>query len=176
MGIKLTAFMTAYKFRKSDEEKEKFVLEHMKNEYVPLEKKSTIAKAIMDTCCWRKNEDGTQDLHVDSVAKYMTTCMAMVDLYTTIERNKNNMLVHFNTLNQYGVLDLIVKNIDQRELKEFNMVLEMTYDDVMTNEYENHAYITKQVNRFGTLIGATLSPILSNLDIDKIEEIIKGFG
>lgn len=175
MGVKLNAFMTAYKFRKTNEEKEKYILEHMKNEYVPLEKKSAVAQVIVDTCCWTTNDDGTKELHIDSVAKYMTTCMAMVDLYTTIERNKNNILDDFNTLNQSGVLDFIVQNIDQRELKEFNMVLQMVYDDTMTNEYENHAYITKQVNRFATLIGATLSPILSNLDMDKVAEIVKRF-
>ena len=176
--MKLTAFMTAYKFRKTPEEKEKMLLEHIKNEYIPFEKKADVAKAIVEASYWRKEKDvnGIENsvLHIDSVAKYMLTCMAMIDLYTDIERTKNNgkILEDFNTLNGSGILDSVINNIDQRELKEFNMVLQMTCDDLMANEYENHAFIRNQVERFGNLVGATLSPILEGLDIDKIKQVI----
>lgn len=179
--MKLSAFMTAYKFRKTAEEKEKIVIEHIKNEYVLYEKKADIAKAIVDNCYWRmaKDLDGTEhkELHIDSVAKYMLTCMAIVDLYTDIERQKGDgkMLEDFNILNGSGVLDYIINNINERELKEFNMVLEMTCEDVMTNEYENHAFITKQVYRFGNLISTALSPVLAQIDLDKINNMIKNY-
>ena len=177
--MKLSAFMTAYKFRKTAEEKEKMVIEHIKNEYVLYEKKADIAKAIVDNCYWRtvKDLDGTEhkEFYLDSVVKHMLTCMAIVDLYTDIERQKNDgkMLEDFNILNGSGVLDCIINNIDERELKEFNMVLQMTCDDVITNEYENHAFITKQVYRFGNLINTALSPILAQIDLNKISDMIK---
>ena len=177
--MKITAFMTAYKFRKSEEEKENMVREHIKNEYVPYEKKADVAKAITDTCYWKtvKDDDGNEhrELYVDSVAKYMLTCMAVLDLYTDIERQKGDgkMLSDFNTLNEAGIFDTILQNVNQRELREFNMVLQETCNDVLTNEYENHAYISKQVNRFGKLIGEILSPIISQLDLNQINDIVQ---
>ena len=48
----------------------------------------------------------------------------------------------------------------------------MTYDDLITNEYEPHAFISSQVNRFGSLIGTILGPVLENIDIDKITEAV----
>lgn len=179
MSIKLTAFMTTFKFRKTDEEKVSMIKEHIKNEYVPYEKKSDIAKAIANASYWRteKDSDGNEykELHIDSVARYMLTCISMFDLYTDIERSKakGNILDDFNILNENGIFDLLIQNIDERELKEFNMVLDMTCKDIIANEFENHAYITKQVDRFGKLVGSVLSPIISQLDLDKVEEIIK---
>ena len=176
--MKISAFMNAYKFRKTAEEKEKMVVEHIKDEYVPYEKKADVAKAIVNNCYWRTvKDDGKEhkELHVDSVAKYMLTCISLVDLYTDIERQKGDgkMLEDFNTLNGSGILDYIIQNVNQRELKEFNMVLQMTCEDIITNEYENHAFITKQVNRFGDLISTSLTPILSQIDMNKINDLIK---
>ena len=104
--------------------------------------------------------------------------MSMVELYTDIERSKvkGSMLDDFNALNGSGVLDLIVQNVDDRELKEFNMVLQLVYDDLMTNEYELHSFIGKQTERFGELLGAILLPVLSQLDLDKVAEIAERIG
>ena len=172
MSTKLTAFITAFKFRKTQEEKESFVREHIKNEYVPYEKKQAVAEAIVKASYWAKDGD-REYLHINSAAKYMLTCLSMVDLYTDIERNRGNSkaLEDFNTLNSYGVFDIIIKFADPKEIKEFDMVLQMACDDLIANEYENHAFIRNQVERFGKLISATLTPILEGLDLDKIKEL-----
>mgnify|MGYP007101886324 CR=1 FL=1 len=52
------------------------------------------------------------------------------------------------------------------------MILQMTCDDVMTNEYEPHAFVKGQIERFGSLIGVTLSQILKQLDLEKIQKIM----
>lgn len=180
MSIKLSFFMTKYKMKKTDEERLQFVKEYIKNEYVPFETKADVAKAIVDTSYWRTEKiDGNKRkvLHVDSVANYMLKCMALVDLYTNIERqkNENKMLDDFNTLNGSGILDMIIQSINPRELKEFNMVLQMTQDDVIANEFENHAFISQQVERFGQLIGTALSPVIEQLDFEQIEKVIDQF-
>lgn len=178
MAIKIGAFMNAYKFRKTDEEKDKFLKEHLNNEYIPYEKKADVAKAIVNTSYWKSEVgvDGKEHkvLYIDSIAKYMLTCMAIVDLFTDIERQKSDgkMLEDFNTLNGSGILDFIIQNVNQRELKEFNMILELTCEDVIANEFENHAFISKQIDRFGGLIGTVLAPFLDKIDVDKIQEIM----
>ena len=55
------------------------------------------------------------------------------------------------------------------------MVLQMTQDDVIANEFENHAFISQQIERFGKLIGTALSPVISQLDIGQIEKVIDEF-
>lgn len=180
MSIKLSFFMTKFNIKKTEDEKLQMVKEHILNQYVPFEKKADMAKAIVDNSYWREEEingEKRKVLHIDSVANYMLKCMAIVDLYTDIERQKGDgkMLEDFNTLNGSGVLDFIIQSVNQRELKEFNMILQMTQDDVIANEFENHAFISQQVERFGKLIGTALSPVISQLDIGQIEKVIDQF-
>ena len=181
MSININDFINLYKSKEADKELEDLVEQHIVCDYVPYEQKADVAKAIVDTCFWRNVKDASgeehKELYIDSVSKYMLTCMAIVDLYTDIIRQKGDgkMLEDFNMLNKYGVIDSIVRCIDERELNEFNMIVQMTCDDTIANEYENHAFISKQVNRFGELIRATLLPIVSQLDTDKIEELIKQY-
>ena len=170
--------MTLYNTKKTDEEKLALIRKYINNAYVPYEKKADVAKAIIDNSYYKDEIDlngkSHRIFHIDSVAKYMLTCMAILDLYTTIERSKGNgkMLEDFNLLNEHKVLDLVIQNVDDRELKEFNMVLQMTSDDVMTNEYENHAFISKQLDRFGELINVIITQITSNIDISEIDRIM----
>lgn len=178
MSIKITTLLAQCNVRKSNEEKLQIVKKYIKNEYVPYEKKADIAKAIIDNSYY-KDEIGLDGkshriLYVNSVAKYMLTCMSIVDLYTTIERSTGDgkMLEDFNKLNESGILDLVIQSVDERELKEFNMVLQMTSDDVMANEYENHAFISKQLDRFGEIFRVVVSPVLENIDLDKVKEVM----
>lgn len=178
MSIKLNTFMTLYNAKKTNEEKLDLVRKYINNIYIPYEKKADVAKAIIDNSYYRDEIDlngkSHRVFHIDSVAKYMLTCMAIVDLYTTIERSKGDgkMLEDFNLLNECGVLDFVIQNIDDRELKEFNMLLQMTSDDVMTNEYENHAFISKQLDRFGDIFRTILPQIISQLDLDQVKEVV----
>ena len=179
--MKLTTFITILNTKKHDEDKEQFIKEHIKYEYIPYEQKADMAKRIVDVCYFKKeNNDDLEEytMHIDSVAKYMITCMSIIDLFTDIERTKKDgkMLEEFNVLNSSGVFDILIKNINQRELKEFNMVLQMTCDDVMTNEYEPHAFVNNQVKRIGNLIGSILVPIVKQMDIEKIQDLINDMG
>lgn len=177
MAIKLSFFMTKFNMKKTDEEKLELVKQHIKNEYVPLEKKADVAKAIVDSSYYKEEiigDEKRKKLYIDSIGNYMLKCMSIIDLYTDIERQTGDgkMLKDFNTLNEAGIIDLIIQNISQRELKEFNMVLQMAQDDAVANEFENHAFISNQIERFGKLIGTSLAPILSQLDEEKISKII----
>jgi len=182
MSKKINAFLAEYKTRKTVEDKEECVKKYMKNEYVPYDKKADVANAIADASYHQTelDKDGNERrvFHANSIARYMLTCMAIVDLYTDIDRPKidGNMLDDFNALNSNGALNFIIKNIEPSELKEFKMVVQMACDDLLANEYESHAFISKQVNRFGELVGTIIEPLLQQVDMEKVEQMIKTIG
>lgn len=177
MSTTLLSFVTVYKNKKTQEEKEQIIKEHILDVYIPYEQKAEVANAIVKGSFYQNTDDGKQVFHIDSIAKYMLSCIAIFDLYTDIERSKTKgkMLDDFNTLNRYGIFDYLIQNINQRELKEFNMVLQMASEDIISNEYEPHAFIRNQVERFGNMIGGVLEPLIATLDIDKIKEIVSDF-
>ena len=98
----------------------------------------------------------------------MLYCLNLVKQYTNIEIDFKNALEEFNMLNKYGLLDMICNTIPERELQEFQMILDMTENDVVHNEYEIHSFISNQIDRFGNLFGHIVKPAF-----DKINDIIK---
>lgn len=182
MAIKIDTFLNELLDIHEFDDINKYVKTHIIKEYVPYEKKADIAKAIVDNCYWRTvtdvNGNKHKELHVDSVAKHMLFCMSVIKLFTDIEcqYGDGKMLEDFNALNRPGVIDIIMQNINEREINEFRMLVQLTCDDVMTNEFENHAFIIKQVNRFGELVGTAIAPFVSQLDVDKIKEVINNIS
>ena len=177
MSININDFIDNYKIITDDEKKEEYVCEHIINDYVSFATKIAMADAIATSAYWEETDDGSggkeKNLHVNSPVKYMLTCMAFIKLYTDIEYNSDNILGCFDLLNEYDIFDIIIQNIKVKELKELNMLIQMACDDIISNEYENHAYITKQIYRFGNLIGTSLAPVIANIDSTQIEETIK---
>ena len=175
--MKIDTFLTLYKNKKNENDRVEFIESHVEDKYVPIEEKQARAQSIIKSSYYQKNKDGSESFHVNSVAKYMLSCMTLLDLYTDIERSnkEGKILDEFNKLNEIGIFDLIIQMINPKEIKEFNMILDMESSDIMTNEYELEGFIRNQVERFGNLIGATLLPVLNNLDVGQIEDVVKKY-
>lgn len=50
------------------------------------------------------------------------------------------------------------------------MICDMKKTDLIQNKYESHAFISDQIERFGTLIGITLKPVLEKIS-EQIENM-----
>ena len=148
--------------------------------YVPYEVKVTVCESIIKATYYKKSDDGyTERLYINSPSKHMLFCLNLVKQYTCIDVDFKNALEDFNLLNESALIDVIYSNISERELKEFRMILEMVESDILKNEYETHAFISNQVERFGELLGhianpalMTLSESISNMDEKTIDKII----
>ena len=182
-------FVDQYNALQGDKAKETFVQSIIATTYVPFETKCDLCKTIINASFYKKEEkeDGsyTKILHIDSPAKYMLYGLQIVKSYTRIDVNFKNSVEEFNMLNKHGLLDVIFEFCSEREMKEFKMVLDMVESDVMQNEYETHAFIRNQVERFGELFGRfansgikSISNILENEEImslitGKLEEVME---
>lgn len=188
---KVKDFCNKYKNTTIEETKAGLIEKVMNPHYVPYEMKTTICESIINATYYKKSNDGkTKSLYVNSPAQYMLFCLNLVKEYTHIEVDFKSALEEFNLLNESELIDVIYSNIPERELKEFKMLLDMVESDVMQNEYETHAFISKQVERFGELIGHIANPALnklseavSNIDdktvdklVGKLKELDKGKG
>ena len=175
--MKIIDFVKEYDQAKKQglEFEDKIIKDCLKNEYVLFERKVDAAQAIVDACYWKTETDERGNkrsvLQINSILKYYLTYMAILELFTTLEKSSDGkeMLIEFNLLNKRGIIKKITEYIDQDELAEFKMVLQMVCDDVVANEYENHAFVEKQIERLGGLFTYVLKPILDELDYDKIK-------
>lgn len=173
--MKLDTFLKLYSVRKNAEEREALVREHITNTHVSYTDKCDRAELIARSSYYvkEKDENGVEQkrFHQNSAAKYMLYSLAVVDMFTDIDVDFKNSVDFFEKING-EILDYIVLNVNERELKEFRMLMDFACDDLLTNEYENHAFFKEQVERFGKLIGSSIIPIVKDLDNETINNLI----
>lgn len=183
--ITVDELVKKYNTLNNDDLKQKLIKSIVTTEYLPYELKATICKKIVETSYYIKvkdiNGNEHKKLHVNSITNYMLYCLSLIDYYTTISIDYNESLESFNKLNKTELLDVILNCIPEREIKEFRMILDMVESDLIQNEYETHAFISSQVERFGELAGLTLTPLLeqlinavNNIDDKTIDKIMNG--
>lgn len=149
----------------------------LENIYIPIEKKQAVCQYIVQNSYYTL-KDGERLFQANTTKLYVLTALGLVDLYTDIERDENDVLGDFNKLNEIGFLAFLEDELDDHhnhEYEEFQLVLNAEKEDLLTNEYEPHGFIRHQAERFGNLIGATLYPVIKDLDVDKLGNMIKGF-
>lgn len=166
--MKFDEFMELYDNCKETDKRIVFVKEHIVKSYIPLEEKDVRSQIIINNSYYDENGN----FKVNSTAKHMFTFLSIVDMYTDIDINFKDGLNEYNELDKSMALDDIVSMIDEKDLNEFKIVLNMKCNDVITNEYEPHGYISKQVERFGELVGNVLKPVIEGLDVEKIIEVL----
>lgn len=162
----VTEFCKKYTETNVDQTKVALVQNVMNSQYVPYEMKITICEKIIENSYYKTTErDGikTRKFHVNSPVQYMLYCLWLIKQYTYIEVDFSKSLDEFNLLNSLDVLNVIYSYIPEKELKEFQMILEMIENDVVQNEYETHAFISNQIERFGELVGRFADPAVSKL-------------
>lgn len=137
---------------------------HIKRRYVPIIEKRTAAEIVARVSCYDKDGKFRQD----SIERYVWERIMLLDLYTDFERSKN-MLEDFDLADEFGLFEKIADAIPRREREEFTALVEMACADAVRNEYEIGAFLRKQVERFGQLVGVGLE----NLDTEKIVEVLK---
>ena len=180
-------FIKKYNALTSEKIKEDLLKTIVKDIYVPYENKITICEKIVAASYYIKTKDNngieTKKMHINSPANYMFYCLNLINTYTSIEIDFNNALDEFNLLNANGCMDLIFDCISAREIQEFRMILDMVENDTIQNEYELHAFISNQVERFGSLTGYVLAPLLDklmqsidNIDEKTVDKLIKGIN
>lgn len=179
-------FCEKYNGTNVEQTKQAFIEKVMNPHYVSYEMKITICKKIIESSYYKKSNDGIKKLYINSPSKYMLYYLNLINQYTNINIDFSNALEDFNLLNECCLLDIIFSNIPERETKEFRMILDMVENDVLQNEYETHAFISNQVERFGELFAHIakpaidrLSDVLENMDektIDKMIDKLKGLN
>lgn len=174
--MKIDTFLKLYNTKKTEEEKAATIAQIMNNAHIGYADKVDRAGIIAKNSYHIKETgvDGVERevFRQNSAAKYMLYSLTLVDLYTTLELDFKQSLELFEKING-EILDMIIMSIDERERKEFQMLLDFACDDLLVNEYEPHAFIREQVERFGSLFGTIIAPAIENIDVNKIEEVLK---
>lgn len=165
--MKIKQFCNEYTNR-VDQLKEQYLKDNMKiTTYVPFVKKVSYATTLAQNTMIDKE---TGNVKVSSEANYLFFVRSIIELYTDLEIEDKSFYDEYDLLNKSGVLDKIMQMISEKEISEFKMICDMKKTDLIQNKYESHAFISDQIERFGTLIGITLKPVLEKIS-EQIENM-----
>lgn len=176
--------------------------------YLPVNIKDAIAIVITDRTMFEQekytDENGktkfrkTDNIHVNSFVQYMLFVREVIEKYTNlIHSDEANFMTDYDLLKSSGLLDKLMIGeivngkeipplISISEISEIRTLIDMHKSDIMQNMYELHAYISRQVERFGTLINTLVEPFMEVVqkkiadipqeDVQKVVEFAKAGG
>lgn len=170
--MKFNTFITLFENKMKNGGVDEFIKEHVKDKYVPIEEKQARANTIVENTYYETNND-EKHFHVNSVAHMLFTMLTLVDMYTDVEIDFKKGLEQYNKLKETKALDYLVANMNKNEIDDFKMILTGVQNDVMTNEYDPHAYFASQVERFGKLLGFVIEPFLDKLNAQDIVGLVE---
>ena len=195
--MKIKEFCKEYSNR-IDKLKSDYLKENLKiSTYLPFIKKDALAQNIVNATTYKfedyTKEDGTtgrrrtNQIQVNSTAQMMLFYRVIIENYTDLEVETEGFYEEYDSLNESGVLFELTADfeghpslIPAKEISELRGMIDLKQRDIMTNQYETHSFISNQVERFGTLIGVTLKPVLDklateleNMDDEKITKLSK---
>lgn len=198
--MKIKEFVEKYQKITTDRLKEDYLKNSLKiTTYIPFLKKDAIARVVADRSTYRfetyTKEDGTIDnkktdeIKVNSVVQYILFCRVVIENYTNLEVETDGFFEEYDALKQSGLLDKLMVGsenvpplIPVDEVNELRRLIDMKQNDELTNKCEIHNFISGQVERFGTLIGVTLNPVLEkisynleNMSEEDVEKLVNKF-
>lgn len=155
--------------------------------YVPYMTKVVLAQELVNKSMY----DNTGNIHISSEIYYVFTYKCLLEMYTNLRSKAENFTLDYDKLNKSGLLDILFFGyhttednkenpslIPSKEIAEFKMIADMLQSDAMKNNYEPHAFITKQINKikvfieeFSETYSDKIPEIINNLNDDQVNKI-----
>lgn len=157
--------------------KEKYIKDNVKDEYVPYTMKVHICENIAKFTTRKKVNNGGKEkeiFYLDSANRYLLFQMRLIETYTDIKFSDGiDAIKEFELLDKYGINDLIIANIPEREYVNFKTILDMKIDDASVNENNFIQYIDTKIDAIKLALDAFDDSFVNMLNDPKILETIK---
>ena len=159
--ISVSKFIEEYK---NSSDKDACIERHIVTDYIPYEKKIAICNNIVNISSYKTvviNDEEKKIFNVDSRSRYVLFTLEAIRNYTDIDIEFSNgkMIEGFNLLNKESLIDAILSAVSERDYSELSTVLNMTIDDLFTNERSITSYIDNKLNALSVLKNSSLNVI-----------------
>ena len=142
--------------------KQEFVAKYVDRTYMPYAIKMAEARQIVERTT-NVEADGEQLFASSSPMRWVLYVMSVMLFYTSLEFS-NDVMADYDMLDEAGVIEYIFAAIG-KDTDTFQTVLNMTYDDYMTNEHDIVSFIQQKFAAIGKLI--------DGIDLSSIQQVIE---
>ena len=181
--MKVDVLVSKYKELKSEEEKQAFILKHIKNNYINYEQKITEVTNIVNIGNHTEivdPSDSTRTLNIfkrNTPIMYYLLKLTLIRNYSDIELDNNadegQTLRSYNLLESMGFIDAFIAVLPETEVQKYHTILEMMNNDIYTNERDIASFLETKIDSLTAVVGAILSAfseVANNAQDDQIED------
>ena len=129
-------------------------------DYMNFEIVEVLCDQILANSCIDKNGN----VKVDTCKKYLMYIYTIFDQYTNITVHSDKWLEEFNLLSKAGLVEAVCQLMPENLITTLDSVLKMKTDDMMTNYYEPHAFISNQVIKYVPMIHGVIDKFLGGIE------------
>ena len=162
-NISVKEFVDTFNKKESDQEKQDYINEIVKIQYMPISNKMTLAEKIIENAYW-KDIEKKDVVSISTPVRHVLHVYTIINNYTYIHMDNKTMAEDYDMLSQNGLIVAIFDTIGN-DVKDFSAIEEMTAQDFMTNHDGFQAFVQDQVTRVNNVlkeIGTSLSPVISD--------------
>ena len=167
--MKIEDFIKKYN---ESEDKVACVQSIIKQKYVPFED-----KVAMINKCISSNITDTKLITMNTPRTYIEYTISCLLLYTELEIDMNIPLKTYNTLQEYGIVDAIIRALqDCTDWREYQVVYQMASNDFRDNLLSVRGFIQNQIAKIANMCNTQLQELNKNLkefDKDDLKSLIK---
>ena len=144
--------------KRSQEARDRYLTSKIKTiDYINFEVLTVIADSIVANSMFDK--DG--NIKIDSCKKYLLYVYSILNVFTNIDVHEDKWVQEYNKLNKSNLIEVIVGMIPERIVNEFDSILKMKSDDLITNYYSINAYIDRKLVQLYPVINKGIDGLLS---------------
>lgn len=144
--------------KRSQEARDRYLTSKIKTiDYINFEVLTVIADSIVANSMFDK--DG--NIKIDSCKKYLLYVYSIINVFTNIDVHEDKWMQEYNKLNKNNLIEVIVGMIPERTVSEFDSILKMKSDDLITNYYSINAYIDRKLVQLYPVINKGIDGLLS---------------
>ena len=129
-------------------------------DYMNFEVVEILCDQILANSCIDKNGN----VKVNTCKKYLMYIYTIFDQYTNITVHSDKWLEEFNLLSKAGLVEAVCQLMPENLITTLDSVLKMKSDDMMTNYYEPHAFISNQVFKYAPMIHGVIDRFLNGVE------------
>ena len=160
-GINVNDFVNKYSKFSTTTAKESYLKTAVKFvDYINFEVVEVLCDQILAVSCYDKNGN----VKVDTCKKYLMYIYTIFDQYTNIAVHADKWLEEFNALSKAGLVEEVCQLMPDYLITTLDSILKMKTDDMMTNYYEPHAFISNQILKYTPMIHSVIDKFLKGVE------------
>lgn len=138
--LTITEAVAAWK-NDTSEGKKDFLNQIMRRHYVPFGEKIRLARLAQDVAHTVRNAKGdVLGYEMDGLQTYFQNIIAVIDSYTDIDIGNGDTVQNYDTLQEHGIVRLILANIGD-DLTEWTRVWNLTSEDFYQKHFTTRGWL-----------------------------------